>query len=246
MGFLADVLGVVSAVAPALGPVGQIVGGVAGGINTLTGGAAVAAAVPASGASLPVRAAIAPAAAATAAVGSSAARGSTATIRSAGTALSSVASGSQAFDAPGFPTNAVELALASGIPLLGLVNFAGGAISALFGDSSPGGKAVTPAEAVNAIGLVGFGGGNGRQSTRTIIQTIDTATGQITRQKVKEGTPYLMNKEISTLRKVTNAVRRADRRIPRKTVKESRVKSLTREITENALQHASHTGHACK
>lgn len=93
--------------------------------------------------------------------------------------------------------------------------------------------------ALDSFGALGFTGGNGRQSTRTIIQTIDLASGRTMKMDIKSGRPWLMNKEVNTLVKVTKAVRRADRKIPRKAVKESRMKALTRDVTEKALERAA-------
>jgi len=86
------------------------------------------------------------------------------------------------------------------------------------------------------VDMTGFGGGNGRFATRTVVETMDLTTGQIIRRKVMEGSPHLMNKDVSAAKKLFRQVRKLDSRMPRKTVRESKTKQLTDAAMDKALR----------
>jgi len=85
------------------------------------------------------------------------------------------------------------------------------------------------------VDMTGFGGGNGRQATRTIVETMDLATGKIIRRKVMAGSPHLMNKDVSAAKKVFRVSAKLHGRMPRRTVKESKSKQLVEAATQAAI-----------
>jgi len=95
-----------------------------------------------------------------------------------------------------------------------------------------------------AVDVTGFGGGNGRFATRTIVETMDTVTGEIVKRKVMPGSPHIMNSEISAAKKVFRQARKLDARLPRKTVRESKAKQLTNAAMDKALRDTQ-SGDCC-
>ena len=95
-----------------------------------------------------------------------------------------------------------------------------------------------------AVDTTGFGGGNGRFATRTIVETMDTATGKIVKRKVMPGSPHIMNAEISAAKKVFRQARKLDARLPKKTRRESKAKQLTDAAMDRALRETQ-SGDCC-
>lgn len=98
---------------------------------------------------------------------------------------------------------------------------------------------LSPAANGNGNGPVdttGFAGGNGRTATRTIVQTMDLATGQIIRQKTMPGSPRLMNSDVAAARKVIKSVGKLHNQMPRRTVKEGEVTKLKNAAVQAATQ----------
>jgi len=77
-------------------------------------------------------------------------------------------------------------------------------------------------------------GGNGQFAKRTIVQTINLATGQVVKQDVLIGAPFLMNKAVAELRRTTRKLMKANAKIPRRTAKQS----LGSELKDAALKKA--------
>jgi len=92
------------------------------------------------------------------------------------------------------------------------------------------------------VDTTGFGGGNGQFATRTIVETMNTMTGQIVSRKVLPGSPHLMNSEIRAAKKVFRQVRKLDARLPRKTVKTSKTKQLTDAAVDQAIRNVTGPG----
>jgi len=90
------------------------------------------------------------------------------------------------------------------------------------------------AAGAGTVDMTGFGGGNGSVATRTIVETMDLRTGQIVRRKIMEGSPHIMNKDISAAKKVFRSVRKLDARLPKKT----RARSKTKELADAAVDKA--------
>jgi len=97
-----------------------------------------------------------------------------------------------------------------------------------------------------AVNTTGFSGGNGRFATRTIVETMDTTSGKIVKRKTLPGSPYLMNTEVAGLRKVVKKSNNLQKRIPRRTVKQSTTSKLTEAVQMKAIQNVQlphHGGH---
>jgi len=92
-----------------------------------------------------------------------------------------------------------------------------------------------PVAALPALAAPG-GRGNGFFATSTIVQTLDLRTGQIVRQRVLNGSPFLMNNEVNKLRTVARKLGKANARLPRKTRKASAQRELVDAVTQNALR----------
>jgi len=98
-----------------------------------------------------------------------------------------------------------------------------------------------------AVNTTGFSGGNGRFATRTIVETMDTTSGKIVKRKTLPGSPYLMNSEVAGLRKVVKKSNNLQKRIPRRTVKQSTTSKLTEAVQMKAIQNVQlpHHGDHC-
>lgn len=126
------------------------------------------------------------------------------------------------------------------------------------------GAALTPAQAAAGAGtglaavggmlsvtnpatgqIMNVGGGNGVQTTITMVQTIDNATGQIVRAKIFAGSPFLMNKEVAHLKSTSRKLRRGAARVPTRRVRATTT-SLIKDAIEDKMLHLAQgsTGHA--
>jgi len=121
----------------------------------------------------------------------------------------------------------------------------GGVTTAALGLAGIGDIAQT-AQANGVVDTTGFGGGNGRTATRTIVQTMDLATGQITRVKTMPGSPRLMNSDVAAARKVIKSVGKLHNQMPRRTVKDSPATKLKDAAIAAALAKTQQIEHAPK
>lgn len=87
-------------------------------------------------------------------------------------------------------------------------------------------------------------GGNGKVAKRTIVQTINLDTGQVVNEVTLEGAPFLMNKAVRELARTTRKLRKANRKIPTRTVKQSLGSQLTERVLNQTIQDVGdHHGH---
>jgi len=118
----------------------------------------------------------------------------------------------------------------------------------------PAVQAATAAVATGAGGLLGVGperapgavgtGGNGVTHRQTVVQTIENATGNVIREEIRRGAPFLMKHEIQVAKRVFKTVMKLSGKLPRKTVKESETTALKNQLTNKALTTAiEHSGH---
>jgi len=98
---------------------------------------------------------------------------------------------------------------------------------------------VAGAPAGGPIDTTGFSRGNGRTANRTIVETMDLVTGQIIRRRMMPGTPHLMNSEIRAAKKVFKKSADLQKRIPRRTVKQSEVTQLKNALVRRAFQNVT-------
>jgi len=108
---------------------------------------------------------------------------------------------------------------------------------------------VSPKATVSAIqfargDILPRGGGNGKVAKRTIVQTINLDTGNVVNEIVLEGAPFLMNKAVRELARTTKKLRKANAKIPRRTVQASLAKQLTDRVMSETINHVGdHHGH---
>jgi len=86
-------------------------------------------------------------------------------------------------------------------------------------------------------GTVGTGG-NGVTHRRTIVQTIDNATGDVVREDIRRGAPFLMKHEVQVAKRVFKTIGKLANRMPKRTVKESETTALKNQLTNKALTTA--------
>lgn len=93
------------------------------------------------------------------------------------------------------------------------------------------GLSLTPPGTVD---LTGWSGGNGRYVTRTTVETMDKTTGTIVNLRRAPGQPYMMNRDVSAMKKVLRQIGALNKRVPRKT----RALSKTEQLKEAAISAA--------
>jgi len=82
-------------------------------------------------------------------------------------------------------------------------------------------------------------GGNGDTFRRTIVQTIDSRTGELRKQVVLAGAPHLMNRDLQIAKRVFRLSSKLHTRLPKRVIRPSRQKQLTMQVLDNALQRAA-------
>ncbi len=91
--------------------------------------------------------------------------------------------------------------------------------------------------------LVPLGGGNGLLATSTMVTTVNRITGQIVKQRVFQGSPFIMNKEVAHLKSVVKKITRAHGKVPTKTRKQS-VSSMISDAIKDAMLRQAQSGAA--
>lgn len=109
-------------------------------------------------------------------------------------------------------------------------------ITGRFSTSTPARSVVGGFVPPTAVDMTGFSGGNGRFATRTTVETLDTQTGQIVKIKRMPGSPHMMNADIRAAKKVFRQTARLAKRMPRKTVKESKRTQLADAAIDKAIR----------
>ena len=116
---------------------------------------------------------------------------------------------------------------------------AAGAAGPATGMAIPGGAFVNPATGE----LVAAAGGNGVLVTTTMVTTVNRVTGQIVKQRIFLGSPFLMNKEVAHLKSTSKKLLRGARRVPTRTRKAS-TRSLITDAIEDSILHQAQRGAA--
>jgi len=111
---------------------------------------------------------------------------------------------------------APRVALAAG----GAAAVAGGAI-ALAGDD-------------DGAMIAGGTGGNGDVFTRTVIQTLNRQ-GQVVRQRIERGSPFLMNRDLAIAKRVIRTVGKLGGKFRRTKSGPSKMKQLTDKVIDTAI-----------
>ena len=123
-----------------------------------------------------------------------------------------------------------------------LLGRAGGFIGRLFTGGTARAAATVAAGSAAGVGLAGLFGGDGAagdeagargRRTRTIVQTLDE-DGQIVRQKVLKGSPFLMRRDLIIAKRVLRTASKLGRFGP-KTRTPSKMKQFTDAVIDQAL-----------
>lgn len=118
--------------------------------------------------------------------------------------------------------------------VLGLVGGQG-----LLGGDGGNGDGVFPTTVTLAPDLTGFSRGNGRTANRTIVETVDLASGQIIRRRTLPGTPHMMNSDIRAAKKVFRQSAALRKTLPTRKTKESETTKLKNQLVASAMQNAA-------
>jgi len=130
---------------------------------------------------------------------------------------------------------AIKAAAASRTARTLAVGGAGAALGATAATLAAGGGVIDTSGTVVMGG--GIGRGNGQFVKQTIVQTLLVATGEVVRQEVFAGAPFMMNKDVSRAKMIERKSRSLARKFGSKTRKESKSKQLTDAVTDRALQN---------
>lgn len=106
------------------------------------------------------------------------------------------------------------------------------------------GKPVISQAALQALGPTP--GITGAMRKRTIVETISPG-GLVVKRKVTKGGVAVFQQDVTAANRVARQLRRLEKRMPRKIVKQTETARLTEEVKNAALRHArdsaDHNGH---
>jgi len=111
------------------------------------------------------------------------------------------------------------------------------------------GSALNPAGAVAPLAIVGAqiaagsqatlaaAGGVGQANifTRTIIQRVSRVSGNVLTQRIERGSPFLMNSEVRSLRRVSKMINKAHGKVPRRAANVSS-KMIEEAVSKRLMQ----------
>jgi len=81
----------------------------------------------------------------------------------------------------------------------------------------------------------------GAMRKRTIVQTLNAA-GEVVKSKTTKGGVAVFQQDVTAANRVARQLRRLDKRMPRKIIKQSETARLTQEVTNAALRRARDNG----
>ncbi len=90
-----------------------------------------------------------------------------------------------------------------------------------------------------------WSGGNGVFATRTLVERLEISTGLVSVVSLKPGSPHLMNSDIQAAKKVFRNVAALNKRLPRKTVKESETTKLKNAAVASAIANVQAHPQVC-
>jgi len=88
-----------------------------------------------------------------------------------------------------------------------------------------------------------WSGGNGQFATRTRVERLNVLTGEVSVVSLRPGSPHLMNSEVNAAKKLFRQVAALNKRMPRKTVKQSKMAKLTEAAVDAATRQVTTGGH---
>lgn len=140
--------------------------------------------------------------------------------------------GATAAAVPRIATRAAPLARRiGGVVIPGAV--AGGAFA--LGEAALAGTGLQRAQVGPGAAMVG---GNGERTTFTTVTTVLNATGEIIASRQLRGSPFLMNVDLVTFKRVGRSLRKGARRAGVRAPRQSTTAFLTEQIQEQALKRA--------
>jgi len=93
----------------------------------------------------------------------------------------------------------------------GVASIGAESLAARGGVIAEGVQALTGAGASAPV-VTGTSGGNGATHRRTIVQSIDNSTGEVLREEISPGSPFLMSRDFQTAMRVFSLVSAAQDR----------------------------------
>jgi len=146
--------------------------------------------------------------------------------------------------------------LGAALPIIGnvLLPGAGGALGVAVGGAIAGTPPLT--QAVQTVGA--FGGTQaglqaaanvqaglqagacptGSLRRRTLVQTFDPRTGAVMKQEIHAGAPAVFQSDVAAANRLNRALRRLNKKQPKKLIKQSQIAQLKDEVIEGALRSA--------
>ncbi len=97
-------------------------------------------------------------------------------------------------------------------------------------------EAVQTQQQITALTAAGAAA-TGAMRKQTVVQTLDAA-GKVVKQTITKGGVAVFQSDVTAANRVARQVRRLDKRMPRKVVKETEITRLKNEVTEAALRRA--------
>jgi len=73
---------------------------------------------------------------------------------------------------------------------------------------------------------------------RTIVETFSPESGAITKREVLKGAPAVMQSDVAAANRLNRALRRLNKKQPKKLVRETEITSLKNEVVASALRRA--------
>jgi len=113
----------------------------------------------------------------------------------------------------------------------------GGGIAGIIAGEEAQLATITDIAKTQAVLAAGGAVATGGLRKRTIVQTVD-AMGKVVKQKVTKGGVAVFQADVTAANRVARQVRKLDKRMPRKLVKQSEIARLKDEVTEAALRSA--------
>jgi len=90
-----------------------------------------------------------------------------------------------------------------------------------------------------------WSGGNGQFATRTTVERLEIATGQVVITSRMPGSPHLMNSDIQAAKKVFRNVAKLNKRLPKRIQKESQTTKLKDAAVDAAIRRANQDDPCC-
>lgn len=107
------------------------------------------------------------------------------------------------------------------------------------------GKALAPAAPTTAAqmqllqtGVTGACPTQGTLRRRTIVETFDPANNVVCKRETFKGAPAVMQSDVAAANRLNRALRRLNKKQPKRLVRESPITTLKNEVVESALRRA--------